>query len=424
MSKHIRTTQEEGFQLLISGKNVFLGGRAGTGKSYLIRKFVEWCQEQKKYVSVTASTGIAATHVNGTTLHSFCGIGLGPYPNETIDDFIGRVASNKFFLEEIEPEILRTNVLIIDEISMLDGRTFVYIDALFREIFQKDVSFGGIQIVVVGDFFQLAPVTKFGQRTNWIFNSQSWKELDFELIHLTKSYRQDDESFVNLLNEIRLGLPSAASEIVLNSRVTNIIPEDAVILMTHNKDVEQYNTNKLVENPNELKTFDAFAFGSLEDLKTLQSQILAPQTLNLKIDAKVISVVNNHKLGYYNGSIGFVKGFDEGKIQVKFKNNVEASIERFKWDNTHYQKNKKRSASFTQYPLRLAYSLSIHKAQGLTLDSLYVDLSKVFAEGQCYVALSRAKTLDGIHLKSWNKYKNIVSKEVKAFYHSIGIYQP
>ena len=417
-------TQEEALEILKSGKNVFLTSAAGCGKSFVINLFKSTCD---KCIKITATSGIAARNIEGVTINSFLGIGLGPrmdYRNEreTIEEFVDRISASAYFIKEKLPNIRKMDVLVIDEISMMPGYLLNYIDYLIRESRQIDEPFGGVQLVAVGDAHQLPPITKWGCRVDWFFNSAAWKGANLTICNLTKAYRQSDPVFLSVLNSVRTGNITPEVNKVLHSRVQNPPDDDmCTILETHNKEVEEINTAKLKAIPTAPYFYYAEEFGPEDEMKYLKSTLLVDDTVELKVGARVITCSNNPKLSYYNGSLATVTKLEPNSIEVRLDIGGTVNIEPVKWDNLHYQREPGKYASFTQYPVRLAYALSIHRVQGLTLDNAIINPKKAFSEGQVYVALSRVRNLENLYLRNWSMLTVKTSKDVLNYHKQNGI---
>ena len=397
--------QEKALAILKSGRNVFLTGSAGTGKTYVLNQYIKYLRARRIPVSVTASTGIAATHLEGTTIHAWSGIGIKDRLNSRQ---LRELKSKKYLQKHME----KTKVLIIDEISMLHGKQLDLVNQVIRSFKENDEPFGGIQLVLCGDFFQLPPIGEAGEssRDKFSFMSSSWLEADLCICYLTEQFRQSDTQFTELLNEIRSGRVSEDSLNLLNSRkasdqsgdVSAEAADESTRLYTHNLDVDRVNVDYLKRLDGRTSNFDAKVKGNLKLAETITKSIMAPAALGLKKDAKVMFVKNNYEKGYLNGSMGKIVRFDkEGIPVVKLHSGAELKAEPEEWrieDETG-----KLLVSYTQIPLRLAWAITVHKSQGMTLDSALMDLGRTFEKGQGYVALSRVKDLDGLTLVDFNQ---------------------
>lgn len=390
--------QDKALAILKSGKNTFLTGSAGTGKTFVLNQYIDYLKERKVAVAITASTGIAATHMNGMTVHSWAGIGV---KEQLTNANLVSMKSKKYLKDHLE----KVKVLIIDEISMLHKNQFNLIDIVLRYFKNNDEAFGGIQVVVCGDFFQLPPIGNQGElsKDKFSFMSEAWLNANFSICYLTKQYRQEDNELNDILNEIRTGSVSEEAYLKLKSASNNTInTQEPTKLYTHNLDVDSINAEYLEKISSSSKKYYSKTKGNPKLIDTLKNSVLASQTLELKIGSKVMFVKNNLEKGYVNGSIGKVIGFnDKGYPSVKIDSGRVITTEKEEWsvnDDTG-----KTLATFTQIPLRLAWAITIHKCQGMTLDSAEIDLSKTFEKGQGYVALSRLKNINNLKLIGLNE---------------------
>lgn len=389
--------QEQALAILKSGDNVFLTGSAGAGKTYVLNQYIQYLKARKIPVSITASTGIAATHLQGTTIHAWSGIGI----KDTLNSRQLKELKDKKYLKK---HIEKTKVLIIDEISMLHKKQFDLVNEVMQYFRENDKSFGGIQVVLCGDFFQLPPIGSSGEinRDKFCFMSQSWLNANLSICYLTDQYRQTAGELNNILNEIRSGSVTDRSMTLLTNSKESIDIEEPTKLYTHNLDVDRINTTHIAEIKGRKKLFKAKVKGNLKLAESIKRSIMAPETLELKKDAKVMFVKNNYEKGYLNGSLGTIIRYnDEGNPVVRLNNGYEITAEPEDWrieDETG-----KLLVSYVQVPLRLAWAITVHKSQGMTLDGAVMDLSKTFEKGQGYVALSRVKGLEGLQLIGFNQ---------------------
>ncbi len=392
--------QETALKLLKAGENVFLTGSAGAGKTYTLNKYIQYLKIRKVPVAITASTGIAATHMNGMTIHTWAGIGI---KDSLSDDDLKRMKERKYLKEHLE----NTQVLIIDEISMLHAKQLNLVNQVLKYFKENDQAFGGIQIVVAGDFFQLPPVGKNEERNRdkFCFMSEAWVEAKFRICYLTEQHRQDDETLNQILNAIRAQNLQNQHFDALTSVRKQDIGETFTRLYTHNMDVDHLNFQHLNAIDGESHQFNAVLDGNEKLLETLKSSVRAPEELTLKKQAKVMFVKNNFDMGYINGSLGEVIGFEEDdehgllpKVQLTDGSVLLVEPETWSVENDA----GKIIASFQQIPLRLAWAITIHKSQGMTLEAAEINLSHTFEKGQGYVALSRLKSLEGLRLTGFN----------------------
>ncbi len=387
-------TQEKALQILLSGVNVFLTGEPGSGKTYTINRFTEALKESWIYPSITASTGIAATHINGTTIHSWAGLGI----KEDLTDRDIETIIEKFYIRN---RLENAKVLVIDEVSMLSAGVITNVDRVCRAARGQFKPFGGLQVIFVGDFFQLPPVMKGdADPVRFAFESPAWKEANPTVCYLTEQHRTQDPKFTAILTSLRNGTLTREHIKVLKDRESTPPDMNKVTrLFTHNIDVDRINEKKLAELKTEKRIFKMRWEGNQYLVETLKKGCLSPETLVLKIGALVMFTRNNFDEGYVNGTIGEVIGFnDNGNVLVKAKNGDVFSAGECEWQ---IQKREK-GATIWQIPLRLAWAITVHKSQGMSLDAATVDLSGAFEYGQGYVALSRVRSLDGLYIEGLN----------------------
>lgn len=389
--------QEKALALLKSGKNIFLTGSAGTGKTYVLNQYIKYLKERRVPVSITASTGIAATHLEGTTIHAWSGIGIkNSLSNRVLQD----LKKKKYLKKNID----KSKVLIIDEISMLHKKQLDMVNEVLKYFRETDTPFGGIQVILCGDFFQLPPIGDYNEtnRDKFSFMSQSWLDANLTICYLTDQYRQTDNSLNAILNEIRSGQISQNSIDILSSNQVELDVKEPTKLYTHNMDVDRINIQHLQAIKGKKENYKASIKGNLKLAETVKRSIMAPENLQLKIGSKVMFVKNNHEKGYLNGSLGNVIRYDsDGLPVVRLLNGYEITAEHEDWRIE--DESGKLLVSFQQVPLRLAWAITVHKSQGMTLDAAEMDLSKTFEKGQGYVALSRVKSLSGLNLIGYNK---------------------
>lgn len=393
--------QETALKLLKAGENVFLTGSAGAGKTYTLNQYINYLKARKVSVAITASTGIAATHMNGMTIHTWAGIGIKDFLSE---EDLKRMKERKYLKEHLE----NAQVLIIDEISMLHAKQLNLVNQVLKYFKESDEAFGGIQVIVAGDFFQLPPVGKNEERNRdkFCFMSEAWVEAKFRVCYLSEQHRQGNDYLNDILNAIRAQAIGPEHRAALQATRHQNIGDTYTRLYTHNMDVDSINFRHLNEIDNEPRQFDARCDGNEKLIETLKSSVRAPETLSLKKHAKVMFVKNNFDLGYINGSLGEVIGFEDddefGVLpKVKLTDGTTLLVEPETWSVEN--EAGKVIASFQQIPLRLAWAITIHKSQGMTLEAAEIDLSHTFEKGQGYVALSRLKSLDGLRLKGFNE---------------------
>ena len=384
-----------------------LTGPAGAGKTFVLNQFIKLAKADGKRVSVTATTGLAATHLGGTTIHSWAGIGV---QDSLPRGFAEHIAKGR---REI---IEKTDVLIIDEISMLHDFRLDMVDEACRLVRKEpDLPFGGIQLIMSGDFFQLPPINRGDSRAgSFVVNADVWRDLDPVICYLEEQHRQDDEQLLDILNAIRAGDVRRHHAESLMAR-TEVYPDDIeqiTELHTVNVDVDKLNEIKLSQIIEDEISYEQTSTGSSAYIENLQRSVLSPPLLKLKLGALVMAVKNSPERKYVNGSIGTVVGFEPSTEYpiVVFQNGREVLMQPDTWE---LRDGDKKRASITQIPLRLAWAITVHKSQGMTLDVARIDLRRAFVEGMGYVALSRVKNINNLYLSGINQMALRVSEEAK-----------
>ncbi len=390
----VHMTQETALTILKTGANVFLTGAPGAGKTFVINQYIAWLEAAGLSVAVTASTGIAATHIGGLTIHSWSGIGTrDTLTHADLDHIVTK--------EHIVKRLKRTHVLIIDEISMLDGTLLDMVNVVLRTARGRKEAFGGLQVILVGDFYQLPPVRRVGDVARYAFESRAWDDLRPLICYVDEQHRQSDELLLGLLSSIRRGEVEEEHYTLLNEQ-TSIDYEgiEPTRLYTHNADVDAVNLDKLNELRGMARSYKATGKGSTVLVESLLRNCLSPALLTLKEDAMVMCTKNNFEGGYANGTLARVVSFStEGHPIIETADKRHLTIEPTSWEVVE---DGKVRASIEQYPLRLAWAITVHKSQGMSLDAAEMDLSKSFVYGQGYVALSRVRSLAGLKVLGVN----------------------
>lgn len=444
--------QSSALDILKTGQNVFLTGSAGSGKTYTLNQYIDYLRARRVPVAVTASTGIAATHMNGTTIHSWSGIGI---KDELTDRDLSNLSRKQFLADRLKD----TAVLIIDEISMLHAKQINLVSQVLKHVRKNDAAFGGIQVVVAGDFFQLPPIGSKGEtnREKFAFMSEAWLDAKFHICYLSEQHRQVSEAanggldLDDILNQIRRQEVTFEAIAALEATFDQNVDIKRTRLYTHNLNVNSINDKELAALDGEMMRFTATSTGDSKLVETLKKTVRTQDDLVLKVGAKVMFIKNNTELGVSNGTMGELIGFAAVKINDDKDNNddlIEDDSESTESDTDKNIKGKGKKttkdkekpkvkkpttqkmpvvrlnsgreviaepeewiiedetgdvlASYEQVPLCLAWAITIHKSQGMTLDAAEIDLSRTFELGQGYVALSRLKSLAGLQLLGMN----------------------
>lgn len=421
--------QTDALRILNAGANVFLTGAPGAGKTYVLNQFVKQARQRGASVAVTASTGIAATHLNGQTIHSWSGVGVAQVMTDTL-------------LKQIKTRrgkrIRATDILVIDEISMMHAWLFDMVDQACRAVRRSPEPFGGLQVVMSGDLFQLPPVSntrrdrelvapppelvamreryaKAGRNPNgFVTESLVWPELNPVVCYLTEQHRQDTGQLLDVLTDIRQGTVTDTDRQALDTRI-GVEPagdDVAISLYPNNRQADALNDSKLAQINEPEHRFEAESSGQVSLIKRLKSTMLAPEMLSLKVGAAVMALRNDTNQQYVNGSLGTVVDFvstTEGEYpMVDFENGHTVIMQPAAWE---MMDGETVLASVKQVPLRCAWAITIHKSQGMTLDRARMDLRRTFAPGMGYVALSRVESMDGLYLDGINERAFLVSPE-------------
>ncbi|WAI87234.1 ATP-dependent RecD-like DNA helicase [Psychrobacter sp. SC65A.3] len=448
--------QSSALDILKTGQNVFLTGSAGSGKTYTLNQYIDYLRARRVPVAVTASTGIAATHMNGTTIHSWSGIGI---KDELTDRDLTNLSRKQFLADRLKD----TAVLIIDEISMLHAKQINLVSQVLKHVRKDDKAFGGIQVVVAGDFFQLPPIGSKGEsnREKFAFMSEAWLDAKFHICYLSEQHRQVSEAanggldLDDILNQIRRQEVTFEAIAALEATFDQNVDIKRTRLYTHNLNVNKINDKELADLSGEMMRFEATSVGDSKLVETLKKTVRTQDDLVLKVGSKVMFIKNNTELGVSNGTMGELIGFAAVKIDDSKegsddliedddigsdkdsdvgndKQAAKSAKEKAKKDKAKIKKpttlkmpvvrlNTGREviaepeewiiedetgdvlASYEQVPLCLAWAITIHKSQGMTLEAAEIDLSRTFELGQGYVALSRLKSLAGLQLLGMNE---------------------
>jgi len=386
--------QKEALDILKSGYNVFLTGAPGSGKTFLLNKYINYLRKKGINVSITASTGIAATHMGGTTLHSWSGLGI----REELGEHEIKLISEKGYLRK---KIKNTDVLIIDEISMIKPLQFEAVNKICQYAKRSSRPFGGIQIVCSGDFFQLPPVEKDGKQIKFVVESEIWQKMEMKICYLDEQFRTKDKKLTKILNYIRENKAKESKELLFAEHKKNKpLKHTPTKLYTHNVDVDSINSTELAKIKGKEFYYQMTSKGHEIVIETLKRSCLAPQKLVLKKGAEVMFLKNNFEAGYVNGTQGRVVDFVAADLPVV--QTYDGKKITVKYADWIIEDGKTIVAGISQMPLRLAWAITVHKSQGMNLDTAEIDLSRCFLEGMGYVALSRLRTLKGLKLMGIN----------------------
>jgi hypothetical protein len=388
--------QSTALSLLKLGKNIFITGSAGTGKTYLLRQYIQYLKERQVYPTIVAPTGIAASHLKGQTIHSFFSLGIRDtvVDNSYIEFLLGK--------NYLKSRFKKLKVLIIDEISMVSPEIFSSMNKILQAFKATPEPFGGVQVVISGDFFQLPPVSREPKEKRFAWQAPVWRNLELNSCYLEEKFRQDDNQLIFLLDSIRSGTITDKVHDLLSSRWhkeldINFTPTR---LYTHNVDVDRINLEEINRLEAKPYIFTYTSKGSKRNIEKIFKTALILEELTLKKGAVVIFIKNNPEKGYVNGTTGVVIGFDKQTPIVKTTEGKKIWVLPEDW--TIENESSETIATVSQTPLRLAWAITIHKSQGMTLDAAEIDLGKTFEVGQGYVALSRIKNIEGLRLIGLN----------------------
>ncbi len=399
-------TQEDALNILKLGHSVFLTGGAGSGKTYVLNEYTKWLKSHVISTAITASTGIAATHIGGVTIHSWSGIGIKDRLTEyDIDELEQK--------KNLYTRYKSTQVLVIDEISMLHATRLDMVDLIARTIRRDERPFGGMQVVFCGDFFQLPPVTrsKEVEIKDFAFNAKVWKKMNPVICYLTTEYRHTGDNLSLVLRGMRSGiLEDGHKKDLLTATQKSVAHIPHTKLFTHNEDVDRINNAEYKNISDEEKTFEMTTKGKANLVDSLIQSCLAPEILKLKVGTRVMFVKNDPGKSYNNGTLGVIVKFTNlGFPVVKTISGKEITATEDAW---RIEEDGKIKAEIKQIPLRYAWAITVHKSQGMTLDAAQIDLSKTFTFGMGYVALSRVRTVEGVELLGFHDDALLMHPEI------------
>lgn len=387
--------QTQALKVLLDGHSAFLTGAPGAGKTYVLNEYIRKATWQGRTVAVTASTGIAATHIGGSTIHSWSGLGVRDF---LTDKDLSILSNNA----KLVRRYIATDVLVIDEVSMLHGKRLDMLNLLAKTLRESDAPFGGLQVILVGDLFQLPPITRGSEVVDFVHTSDAWAELNPKICYIDEQHRQQGGGLLDVLEAMRSGDLTSDHGDILRARLRLEVPEGQTVtrLYAHNIDVDNINSRHLMAIEDDAHTYNMASKGNEKKVEQLKKSVLAPEVLELKIGAEVMFVANNFPMGYVNGSRGIIVDFEEDLPLVRlYSNRKLIKVEANTWA---LEEDERKVAEVAQLPLRLAWAITIHKSQGMSLDAAEIDLSKSFTPGMGYVALSRVRSIDGVYLAGVN----------------------
>ncbi len=413
----LSTEQQTALELLQSGDNIFLTGGAGSGKSFVVREFMK--NMDSKILPILASTGAAAVLLGGRTFHSFFGLGIMEGGAEAT---FARSSKDAKLLNRIK----KVEGVIIDEISMIPGDALMVAEKLSQIARASTLPWGGMRLIAVGDFGQLPPVARFGQKRDWCFLNSVWDKTNFITCELKHNQRVQETEFLDILQEVRNGKISNRVQEFLNEH-TKPHDEDhpGTRLFPRREQSELYNQKKLNEINEDEHVIDSIYLGDEKFILNLKKTAPVVEQLKIKIGCRVLFLKNDPQKRWVNGTRGTVTDYAPDSITIRkdylgrsnSKLGREVTVEKFQFSMLDADGNVK--ASVIQFPLALAYATTIHKSQGATLDELWCDLGALWEPGQAYVALSRLRDSKGLHIVRWNAKSFIVDPHVEKFYKSL-----
>ncbi len=397
---------------------MFLTGAAGSGKSFLLQEFLK--EKNRKTHAVVASTGAAAVLVGGVTFHSFFGLGI-------LEGGLEKTVSRALKDKRLKKRLERTQLVVIDEISMISGKAMVAAEMICRNLRSKSVPWGGIKIIAVGDFGQLPPVNAYGAEKDWAFQSDAWNLSHFKVAYLKTLVRTVDGNFLEVLNYVRNGEINAQVTDFLNSRMREIHPDfSGTHIFPHRHSVERFNLDHLKKLNGTSCEFETAYSGAEKYIDQIRRTAPVPEVLCLKEGALVMIRKNDPRLRFVNGTLGKIKKLDSHILKIELisdrngagddKQIAPQEVELERETFSYLDPEGEVVASATNFPVNLAWATTIHKCQGMTLNSAVVDLSRVFEAGQAYVALSRIRSAQGLYLTGWSAKSIRVAPEVRAFH--------
>lgn len=403
----LTTEQLVALEALCGHRNVFLTGEAGAGKSFVIRHFRKNLNE--KSFPTLASTGAAAVLVGGRTFHSFFGLGILEGGAEAT---LERALKDRRVVRRIQG----LEGFIVDEISMLSSETLAIAERLCQMARENPAPWGGVKVIFVGDFAQLPPVTRFGQRRVWAFESEAWHRSNLVSIYLRENHRTEESEFLRALNRIRMGCVDEATKMFLNSRLSRDDEQTqyGTRLFPRLNQTDSYNLQRLEQITGPTEVFESIFSGRPSLIEKMKAVSPLPEVLTLKVGAYVMLRMNDPRGRWVNGTTGYVRKIKGDELEIELESGRMISLDKATF--SMLDADGEVVAAVTNFPVSLAYAITIHKAQGLTLTQLYVDLHGLWEPGQAYVAVSRATSAKGLHVLRWSPQSFQVDPKVAKFY--------
>lgn len=397
--------QKAALEILRGQDNVFVTGAAGSGKSFLMRSYLK-----NKKTPILASTGAAAILVGGRTFHSFFGLGI---MEGGVIATVDRALKNKRLVARLR----KTDAVVIDEISMISGPTLRTAEAIARRTRGSTTPWGGMRVIAVGDFAQLPPVNPYATEKEWAFLDDVWSHSQFQSVHLKKIMRTTDQEFLEVLGHIRQGRVTGEVKEFLDSKINSSPSGEYTRLFSHRQDVEKYNLQKLDMIKNPVVIFHTIYDGQERDIETFRKHSPIADVLHLKEDALIMLRQNDPEGRWVNGSLGRVEKITPTELRIELLSGRTVDIEMSVF--TLLDAEGKPVVTAKNFPISLAWAMTIHKAQGATLDRLLVDLRRVWEPGQAYVALSRASSPEGLFIEGWSPKAIFADQRVLQFHSSL-----
>ncbi len=404
--------QSHAWRLLQGKENIFLTGAAGTGKSFLVKKFLQ--NKGFARFPVTASTGVAAILVNGCTFHSFFGLGI---MQEGTEATILRARKNRY----VTRRIAQAEGIIIDEVSMLSGEVLRAAEAIARYAKDNNKPWGGLRIIIVGDFAQLPPISEYDAK-DWAFLNEIWKLSNLRCAFLNTIVRTNEPRFIKVLNDVRQGIVSEDVQVFLKERTTEATEDfDGTRLFPRRVDVDTLNLRKLLALPGSEVRFETIYSGKEQFIAKLKKEAPIPELLLLKCGALVMLRKNDTSglMRWVNGSLGHILNISQDYLHIELLTGEKIEIDPANF--TQLDPDGHAVATARNFPVTLAWASTIHKSQGATIDRVMVDLSGLWDPGQAYVALSRVKSVDGLFIERWDPASILAEPLVMKFYKEIQV---